>query len=100
MAYGIEAGYDIFSQINSLASNHKKLYVFGRYEYYDSYIPNLNSQPEYPYTDRSRIVGGLNFYPIPQIAVKGEYSYRILKSQYNNEPSISLGIVYQGFFTR
>lgn len=100
LAYGIEAGYDIFSQINSMASKNKKLYVFGRYEYYDSYIPNLNSQPEYPYTDRSRIVGGLNYYPIPQIAIKGEYSYRILKSQYNNEPAISIGVAYQGFFTR
>ena len=35
---------------------------------------------------------------IPQIAVKAEYSHRFLKSQYNDEPSVSIGIAYQGFF--
>ena len=43
---------------------------------------------------------GLNWLPIPEIAVKCEYSHRFLKSQYNDEPSISLGIVYMGFFNR
>ena len=98
LAYGVEAGYDIFSQIHSLKEKEQKMYVFGRYEYYDSYVPNRNSQPEYPYTDKNRIAVGLNYFPLPQIVVKGEYSYRFLKSQYNNEPSVSLGIAYQGFF--
>ena len=43
-------------------------------------------------------MGGLNYYPVPQIALKAEYSYRKLKSQYNNEPSINIGVAYQGFF--
>jgi hypothetical protein len=30
--------------------------------------------------------------------VKAEYSAGILKSPYNNEPSISLGVAYAGFF--
>ncbi len=37
IAAGIEAGYDIFSQVKKMRDNGKKLYVFGRYEYYDSY---------------------------------------------------------------
>ena len=41
---------------------------------------------------------GLNYYPLPQIAVKAEYSKRFLRSLYNNEPSVSLGIAYEGFF--
>jgi hypothetical protein len=45
-----------------------------------------------------RIAAGVNYYPIPQIAVKAEYSQRILKKIYNNEPSVSLGIAYEGFF--
>ena len=31
---------------------------------------------------------------------KAEYSHRFLKSQFNNEPSVSIGIAYQGFFNR
>ena len=43
---------------------------------------------------------GFNWLPLPQIAVKGEYSHRFLPSQYNNEPSVSVGVAYMGFFTR
>jgi hypothetical protein len=68
-------------------------------EYYDSYMPAAD-QPDYPFTDRHRIAVGLNWLPVPQIAVKAEYSHRFLPSQYNNEPSVSLGIAYMGFFTR
>lgn len=56
-----------------------KLYAFGRYEYYDSYIPAAD-QADYEYTDRNRMAVGLNYYPVPQIVVKGEYSKRFLKS--------------------
>ena len=74
-------------------------YLFGRYEYYDSYIPAAD-QPDYPYTNRHRIAVGFNWLPIPQIAVKAEYSHRFLKAGYNPEPSVSLGICYMAFFKR
>ena len=35
------------------------------------------------------------FHPI---VIKAEYSKRFLKSQYNDEPSISLGVTYTGDF--
>ena len=44
------------------------------------------------------MAAGINYFPLPQIVIKGNYSNRILKSQYNNEPSINIGIAYQGFF--
>ena len=97
VAAGIEAGYDIFSQIPKLRNKNQKLYAFGRYEYYDSYIPAAD-QADYEYTDRNRMAVGLNYYPVPQIVVKGEYSKRFLKSKYNDEPSVSIGVAYQGFF--
>jgi len=96
-AVGIEAGYDIFSQISRLRTDHQKLYVFGRYEQYDPYASNTNGQ-SYEYTAKKRIAAGVNYYPLPQIAIKAEYSHRILKSQYNNEPSINIGVAYEGFF--
>lgn len=97
VAVGIEAGYDVFSQIGKLHEDNQKLYLFGRYEYYNSYIP-AKDQSKYEYTGKNRMAFGVNYYPIPQIAVKAEYSKRFFKSQYNNEPSVSLGVAYQGFF--
>lgn len=97
VAVGIEAGYDVFSQIGKLREDNQKLYLFGRYEYYNSYIP-AKDQSKYEYTGKNRMAFGVNYYPIPQIAVKAEYSKRFFKSQYNNEPSVSLGVSYQGFF--
>ena len=97
VAVGIEAGYDVFSQIGKLREDNQKLYLFGRYEYYNSYIP-AKDQSKYEYTGKNRMAFGVNYYPIPQIAVKAGYSKRFFKSQYNNEPSVSLGVAYQGFF--
>lgn len=74
-----------------------RLYLFGRYEYYDSYIP-AKDQQEYGFTQKHRMAVGINWFPLPQIAVKAEYSRRFLKSMYNDEPSVSIGIAYMGFF--
>ena len=97
MAAGLEAGYDILRLFNDGASD--KVFLFGRYDWYDSYIP-ASGQQEYEYTARHIATVGINWMPLPQIAVKAEYSHRFLKSQFNNEPSVSIGIAYQGFFNR
>ena len=44
------------------------------------------------------MVVGVNYHPIRQIVIKGEYSKRFLKSLYNDEPSVSIGVAYEGFF--
>lgn len=90
----IEVGYDVFSQIEKLRASKQKMYVFGHYEYYDSYLNNTTKQ----YTKRQIFAGGINYYPIKQICVKAEYNYRKLRSQYNNEPALNIGVAYQGFF--
>lgn len=97
LCYGAEAGYDIFSQLPRL-SGKEKLYLFGRYEFYDSYRNALDTQKSHDWCRRSRMAFGLNYMPVKQIVVKAEYSKRFLDSKYNDEPSISLGIAYQGFF--
>ncbi|MCR5363900.1 MAG: hypothetical protein K6E44_04955 [Bacteroidales bacterium] len=96
VAAGIEAGYDIAPWLNIKDS---QLYPFARYEYYDSYIP-ASDQQDYTFTNKHRIAVGFNWFPIPAIAIKGEYSCRFMKTPYNNEPSISLGITYMAFFKR
>ena len=99
MAAGIEAGYDMMPWLSEHVAREQKLYAFARYEYYDSYIPALDQQ-DYAFTDRHRIAAGINWFPIPEIAVKAEYSRRFLKAPYNDEPSVNLGIVYMAFFKR
>lgn len=100
LAGGIEAGYNLFSQLSKLRDKEQKLYLFGRYEYYDAYQPATTDYQDYPWTERHRIAAGLNYFPIKEIVVKAEYSKRFLKSQFNNEPSFSIGIAYAGFFIR
>ena len=96
-AVGIEAGYDIFSQIRQMREDKQKLYVFGRYEQYNPYASKTKGT-DYGYTEVKRLAAGINYMPLPQVVVKAEYSRRLLKSIYNDEPSINIGVAYQGFF--
>ncbi len=96
-AVGIEAGYDVFSQINRLRKNNQKMYVFGRYEMYNPYASDTKNTA-YDYTAVKRMAAGINYYPIPQVAVKAEFSKRFLKTIYNDEPSINIGVAYEGWF--
>ena len=96
-AIGIEAGYDIFSQIQSLRQKNERFYLFGRFESYNPYASKTNGV-SYDYTAVKRMAVGINYHPIPQIVIKGEYSRRFLKNLYNDEPSVNIGVAYEGFF--
>ena len=96
-AFGLEAGYDVFSQIRSLRQQQKKLYVFGRYEQYNPYA-SATKGTTYDYTAVKRMAAGVNYYPLKQVVIKAEYSHRFLKSLYNDEPSVNIGVAYEGFF--
>lgn len=109
VAYAIEAGYNIFSQIPKLAD--EKFYVFGRFEHYNTMASGTYASM-YKYAKKYRCAFGVNYSPVKQITIKGEYSYRffekpnnhglnsdspLYKQPYNNEPSISLGVTYCGW---
>ncbi len=97
IATGIEAGYDFLSLCPKYHNSGKNLYLFGRYEYYDS-MYKMERDTKEDWCGRQRVAVGLNYFPMPQIVVKGEYSIGLLKSRYNNEPSVSIGIAYCGWF--
>ena len=99
MAAGIEGGYDVLPWFGR-GGDDGQLFVFGRYEYYNSYIPGPDQQNNVPYTGKHRIAVGINWFPVPEIAVKAEWSHRFLPAQYNNEPSLSIGVAYMAFFKR
>ena len=112
VAYAVEAGYNIFSQIAKLKEKNEKLYVFGRFEHYNT-MASGSYESMYKYTKKYRWALGVNYSPIKQITIKGEYSYRffekpnnnglapdspLYRQPYNNEPSLSLGVTYTGWF--
>lgn len=94
---GVEAGYNIFSLIPKMTVSKQKFYVFGRYDYFDS-MAKMESGTSLQWCKRNKITAGINWMPIPQIIVKGDYSYSILNKRYNNEPSLNIGIAYVGWF--
>ncbi len=98
VAFGGEVAYDIFHSIRR--TGERQLFVFGRYDYYDSYIPYEGAITMYDWTERHVVTLGMNYYPIKQVVIKAEFSERFLKAQYNNEPMVSVGVAYSGFFVR
>ena len=109
IAAGVEVGYDFLSLSRDTKVNSHKLYLFGRYDYYDSMLRYDNKPTDmYSWCGRHRAAVGINYYPIKQIGVKAEFSYGILKQGtradgtrgkiYNDEPQIAVGIVYAGFY--
>lgn len=97
VAFGAEVGYDLFSLIHSKTTAKQKFYVFGRYDYYDS-MAKIESGKPLSWTHRNKITAGVNWMPIKQIIVKGEYNIGILDSKYSNEPSVAVGVAYTGWF--
>ena len=100
LATGVEGGYDVFSSISAMKGKDQKLYLFGRYEYYDSMFKTAEGILDYAWCGRQRIAAGINYFPIKDIVIKAEYSIGLLDKAYNNEPSISIGIAYSGLFKR
>lgn len=73
IATGVEAGYDIFSQIRKLKERGHRFYVFGRYEFYDSMFDTAKSVIRQDWCGRQRVAVGFNYYPIKNIVIKADY---------------------------
>ncbi|MDE6100715.1 MAG: hypothetical protein K2G01_06685 [Paramuribaculum sp.] len=97
---GVEIGYDIFNGMNARSTAGQRFYIFSRWDYYDSMFKTAGGVLKYDWCGRNRIAAGVNWYPIKQVVVKGEYSIGLMRSPFNNEPSVSVGVAYAGFFTR
>jgi len=89
----LEAGVNLLAWSKTTA----KLYLFGRYDHYDSFVP-AEGWTDVEWAERQVVSAGVNFYPLPEIAIKAEGGVRLLSSQYNNEPYFALGITWAGFF--
>lgn len=95
---GVEAGYNLFGIGNNDKLQSQSLYLFGRYEYYDSMYKTEGTIQDAAWCGRQHVAVGLNYRPIGDIVIKAEYSIRLLDKAFNNEPSFSFGIAYSGLF--
>lgn len=94
----VEAGIDLLSLLAARSGRRdSKLYLYGRYDHYDSFVP-AEGWADVPWAERRVVAGGINYYPLPQVAVKAEAGVRMLASQYNNEPYAAVGITWAGYF--
>ncbi|MGM9802909.1 MAG: hypothetical protein ACI308_01895 [Muribaculaceae bacterium] len=98
IAVGIEAGYNVFAPFKHSKLRGQQLHVFARYDYYDSMLSTASGVVDNPCWSRQKITAGVNYRPIKPITIKAEWSNRLFKSAYNNEPQISLGVTYMGLF--
>ncbi|MFI3295433.1 MAG: hypothetical protein R3Y19_05380, partial [Rikenellaceae bacterium] len=101
ISIGVEAGYNIFGFSPALTQKNQKLYIFGRFDYYDSMFDTESGVPDYAYWERRCYSAGINYSPMRELVFKAEYQYRdLVDSQYNDEPTISIGLMWTGFFKK
>jgi hypothetical protein len=97
MSWYAEAGYDVMSFV---AGSQNRLYVYGHYGYCHSMYKTEGDILAKAWCEKNIISAGVNYIPVKGIVIKAEYSFRQFKSPYNNEPTVSVGIGYSGFFKR
>lgn len=97
---GVELGYNFFSLSQKLTDKEQQLWLFSRYEYYDSMFRTEGTIQDTKWCGRHRWVVGLNYRPMQEIVVKVESGIGLLSKPYNHEPYISVGVAYAGLFNR
>ena len=98
LSTGTEAGYNFFGLSSNPKIRAQQLWIFARYEYFDSMFKTRGSIQDYKWTARHQIAAGVNYYPIRDVTVKADFHIGILDKRYNNEPAISIGVAYSGLF--
>lgn len=97
VTYSIEAGYNIMKFFNT----KEKLMPFARYEYYNSAEKVESGMAEMPINKRDVYTFGLNYYMMPNMVLKADYSIRKLnRGKFNDENTFGLALVYTGWFSK
>ena len=90
LGFFLETGYDVF---NLTKIKNKQLYVFGRYDFYDTMYgvsPEIFKNPRW---ERSEVTFGINYFPHPDVVVKSHYAVRSLGLLTDNkENTFLLGV--------
>ncbi len=76
LGYYVEAGYDILSL--KKAKTKQQLFIFGRYDYYNSMYKTTGVILDNPRWERSVITAGLNYFIVPNVVLKAHYAVNSL----------------------
>ncbi len=105
ICYGAEVGLNLQSIFH--APKCPVFYPFARYDYYNPQQTGEGKQVMDPRCQVSKWTAGLNWYALPNLVVKADYTTRHIGTQklfgstkYNNENEFSIGIAYVGWFTK
>lgn len=96
----MELGLEVFDLVSARAGKHPdaELYLFGRYDYYDSMYRTQGEIFNNPRWERSTWTGGLNYDINQYVRLKAQYAVRKLGiPNSNKERTLSLGL---GFYLR
>ena len=73
-----EGAYDV---LNLTTKEEKtQLYVFGRYEWYDSMLKTVGTVSDNPRYERNIWTAGINYFPVPKVVLKAHYASAALGS--------------------
>ncbi len=88
MGYYAEAAYNIMPLLIKKPSGTQKLFVFGRYDFYDSMYKTTGDITDNPRWERSVFTTGLNYHITKDITFKTHYAVNSLGADtldgYNN----------------
>ncbi|HUH75330.1 MAG TPA: hypothetical protein VLZ75_13125 [Chitinophagales bacterium] len=73
----IEAGYNFLNLIQN-KETQQKLFLFGRFDYYDSMFRTEGNITDNPRYERFVYTGGINYFPIKNIVLKSHFSHKKL----------------------
>lgn len=103
LSYGLEAGLNLSAFAAS--TRCPVIYPCGRYEYYNPQERGEGTQLIDPRCQVSKWTGGLNWFALPNLVVKADWSTRKVgtsrvfgHSRYNRENEFSIGVAYTVWF--
>lgn len=102
LGYGAEVGFDVSSVVRTA---FPRLVPFARYEYYNPQQRGAKNQTMDRRFQVSQWQAGLNWYALPNLVVKADYTARRVGTakvfgagRYNSENELALGLAYVGWF--
>ncbi len=96
----VEAGYNLFGLSKNTKLKDQKLYLFGRYNYYDTMLETEASIFDDKRFKRNCYAFGLNYFPIDKVVIKAEYTSRMFDTPYNTEGAFNIGVAFTGFLVK
>lgn len=106
LCYGVEAGLNVSAFFKD-KPKFPVLYPFVRYDYYNPQEGGEKGQTMDVRCQVSKWTAGLNWYALPNLVVKADYTTRQIgtkkvfgTTQYNSENEFAIGIAYIGWFTK